>query len=292
MAYLTKSHTVSQLKSHINIDHSKPNNLSLTRQTKLLGISRPSLYYQPKPTDPLNLELMHRIDEINTRWPTWGSRKIRAKLNHSFVKEDLTLWVNRKRIRRLMDIMGIEAIYPKKRTTIPNKYHKIYPYLLKNLVINKPNQVWGIDITYIRLTSGWIYLTAIIDWFARFVVAWETSISLEKEMVINVVKKAFQINIPNILNSDQGSQMTSEDYINLLQAYGARVSMDGRGRAFDNIFTERLWRSVKYEEVYLKQYQTPREASLNLNQYFHDYNYERPHQSLNDKIPAEIYFKN
>lgn len=264
----------------------------MTRQANLLGISRQGIYYQAKPVDPLNLELMHRIDEIHTRWPCWGSRKIRAKLNHNFVKEDLTLWVNRKRVSRLMGIMGIEAIYPKKRTTIPNKYHKIYPYLLKGLVINKPNQVWGIDITYIRLTSGWIYLTAIIDWFARFVLSWETSITLEKEMVINAVRKAFQINIPNILNSDQGSQMTSEDYINLLKANKVKISMDGRGRFYDNIFTERLWRSVKCEEVYLKEYHTPKEAKLNLNQYFHDYNYERPHQNLNDQIPAEIYFKN
>lgn len=264
--------------------------MSLTRQTELLGISRSSLYYQPRPVDPFTLDVMNRIDEINTRWPYFGSRKIRAKLNSNFKRESLGLRVNRKRVRRLMRVMGIEAVYPKKHTSIPDKQHKVYPYLLRGLTINRPNQVWGIDITYIRLVNGWIYLTAIIDWFARFVLAWETSISLEKEMVINAVKKAFEINLPDILNSDQGSQMTSADYIKTVEAEGVKISMDGRGRAFDNIFTERLWRSVKHEEVYLKEYHTPKEAKLNLDQYFSDYNYERPHQSLNDQMPTEVYF--
>jgi len=292
LACLAKQHTASQLKLHLNIDHSETNCLSLKRQAELLGISRTTLYYQPKPIDALNLELMHRIDEIHTKWPAWGSRKITAKLNHNFVKEDLTLWINRKRIRRLMGIMGIEAIYPKKRTTIPSKYHETYPYLLKGLVINKPNQVWGIDITYIRLINGWVYLTAILDWFSRFVLAWETSISLDRQMVINTVEKALRVNIPDIMNSDQGLQMTSDDYITLLKSKGIKVSMELKGTCFDNIFTERLWRNVKYEEVYLKEYHTPKEAKLNLNQYFHDYNHERPHQGLNDQTPAEIYFKN
>lgn len=265
--------------------------MSLTRQAELLGISRSSLYYQPKPVDPFTLNVMNRIDEINTRWPTWGSRKITAKLNIDFKKENLNLKVNRKRIKRLMKIMDIKPIYPKKYTSIPDEQHKIYPYLLKGLIINKPNQVWGIDITYIRLIDGWIYLTAILDWFTRFVVGWETSISLDRQMVVSAVKKALLINIPNILNSDQGSQMTSADYINLLKSKGIKISMDGRGRCFDNIFTERLWRNVKYEEVYLKEYQTPKEARQNLDQYFKDYNYERPHQGLNDRIPAEVYFK-
>ena len=190
-----------------------------------------------------------------------------------------------------MRIMGIEAIYPQPRTSIPDKQHRIYPYLLKGLAINRPDQVWGIDITYIRLTEGWVYLTAILDWFARFVLAWEISDSLEAEMVIKTVKKAFEINIPDILNSDQGAQMTSADYVKTVERKGAKISMDSRGRAFDNIFTERLWRSVKYEEVYLKEYQTPREARQNLDQYFKDYNYQRPHQSLDYQTPAEVYFK-
>lgn len=281
--------THSEIKSHIENKHSV---LSLTRQAELLGISRSSLYYQPKSIGHFTLDVMNRIDEINTRWPGWGSRKITAKLNRNFKKENLGLKVNRKRVRRLMGIMGIEAIYPKKRTTIPNKLHYKYPYLLRGLVIDQPNQVWGIDITYIKLMGGWIYLTAIIDWFARFVLAWETSITLEKEMVISAVKKAFEINLPDILNSDQGSQMTSEGYIKTVENKGVKVSMDGRGRCFDNIFTERLWRSVKYEEVYIKEYQNPKHARQNLDEYFNDYNYERPHQSLNDQIPAEVYFKN
>jgi putative transposase len=235
---------------------------------------------------------MNGVDEINTKWPYFGSRKITAKLNKGFKKEKLNLRVNRKRIQRLMRIMGIEAIYPRKYTSIPNKEHRVYPYLLRGLVINRPNQVWGVDITYIRLVSGWIYLTAVIDWFTRFVLAWETSISLEKEMVIKAANKAFEINLPDIMNSDQGAQMTSDDYIKTVEDRGVKISMDGRGRAFDNIFTERLWRSVKYEEVYLKEYQTPKEARQNLDQYFKDYNWERPHQSLDYQTPAKVYFKN
>jgi putative transposase len=235
---------------------------------------------------------MHRIDEINTRWPAWGSRKITGKLNHSFRCEQLTLQVNRKRTRRLMRIMGIQAIWPKKYTSLPAKQHQVYPYLLNGLVINKPNQVWGIDITYIRLLNGWLYLTAVLDWFSRFVLAWETSISLETEMVVSAVSQAFDKSRPEIINSDQGAQMTSASYINACKNKGVKISMDGRGRAFDNIFTERLWRTVKYEEVYLKEYQNPKEARLNLNQFFYDYNYERPHQNLDEYTPAEIHFKN
>jgi putative transposase len=163
---------------------------------------------------------MHRIDEINTKWPAWGSRKITGKLNHSFRQEQLTLLVNRKRVRRLMGVMGIEAIYPKKSTSLPNQYHDKYPYLLRRLVINRPDQVWGIDITYIRILNGWIYLTAILDWFTRFVVAWETSINLETDMVVNAVNKVFEQSLPDILNSDQGTQMTSAGYINTVGGQG------------------------------------------------------------------------
>ena len=283
---MNKTHQEKLL--HVDKNH---HHLSLTRQVELLGLSRTSLYYQPRPVDPFILEMMNKIDKIHTRWPYFGSRKITAKINRKFKKEYLDLRVNRKRIQRLARIMGIEAIYPKRYTSIPDKQHQIYPYLLKGLTINKPDQVWGIDITYIRLVNGWIYLTAVIDWFARFVLAWEVSISLEKQMVVNTVNKAFKINIPDILNSDQGSQMTSDDYIQTVKSKGIKISMDGRGRFFDNIFTERLWRSLKYEEVYLKEYRTPREAELNIDQYFKDYNYERPHQNLDYQTPAEVYFK-
>jgi len=193
---LSKNHSHQYLKSLIEINSP---NLSLTRQAELLGISRSSLYYQSRPVDSLTLKIMNRIDEVNTKFPYFGSRKITAKLNRDFEKENLGLKVNRKRIQRLMRIMGIEAIYPKEYTSMPDKQHQVYPYLLRRLTISKPNQVWGIDITYIRLLNGWIYLTAILDWFTRFVVSWETSISLGKQMVINAVKKAFAINIPDIL---------------------------------------------------------------------------------------------
>ena len=286
---MSKNHSHQYLKSLIEINSP---NLSLTRQAELLGISRSSLYYQSRPVDSLTLKIMNRIDEVNTKFPYFGSRKITAKLNRDFEKENLGLKVNRKRIQRLMRIMGIEAIYPKEYTSMPDKQHQVYPYLLRRLTISKPNQVWGIDITYIRLLNGWIYLTAILDWFTRFVVSWETSISLGKQMVINAVKKAFAINIPDILNSDQGSQMTSAEYINLLKSKGIKISMDGRGRVFDNIFTERLWRNVKYEEVYLKEYQSPKDARENLDEYFKLYNWERPHQNLNYQTPADLYFKN
>jgi putative transposase len=286
---LSKDYSHQYLKSLIEINSP---NLSLGRQAELLGISRSGLYYQPRPVNPLTLNIMNRIDEINTKFPYFGSRKITAKLNRHFKKENLGLKVNRKRIQRLMRIMGIEAIYPKKYTSIPDKQHQVYPYLLRGLTINKPNQVWGIDITYIRLINGWIYLTAVLDWFTRFVVGWETSISLDRQMVINAIEKAFQINIPDIMNSDQGSQMTSVDYINLLESKGIKISMDGRGRCFDNIFTERLWRNVKYEEVYLKEYQNPKDARENLDKYFKLYNYERPHQNLDYQVPADLYFKN
>lgn len=286
---MSKDYSHQYLKLLIEINSP---NLSLGRQTELLGISRSSLYYQPRPVDPLTLNIMNRIDEINTKFPYFGSRKITAKLNRQFKEEKLDLRVNRKRVQRLARIMGIEAIYPKKYTSIPDKQHQIYPYLLRGLTISKANQVWGIDITYIRLINGWIYLTAILDWFTRFVVGWETSISLDKQMVISAVKKAFTINIPDILNSDQGSQMTSTDYIDLLKSKGIKISMDGRGRVFDNIFTERLWRNVKYEEVYLKEYQNPKDARENLDEYFKLYNWERPHQNLNYQVPADLYFKN
>lgn len=193
---MSKNHSHQYLKSLIEINSP---NLSLTRQAELLGISRSSLYYQSRPVDSLTLKIMNRIDEVNTKFPYFGSRKITAKLNRDFEKENLGLKVNRKRIQRLMRIMGIEAIYPKEYTSMPDKQHQVYPYLLRRLTISKPNQVWGIDITYIRLLNGWIYLTAILDWFTRFVVSWETSISLGKQMVINAVKKAFAINIPDIL---------------------------------------------------------------------------------------------
>lgn len=274
--------SVRERKSHIDKMHPE---LPVKRQAELLGISRSSVYYQEKPVDPFTLELMHRIDEIYTDIPFYGSRRIANQLKRE------GYGVNRKRIQGLMRNMGIEAIYPKKNTSQPDGSHKKYPYLLKGLVIDHPNHVWGIDITYIRLLKGWLYLTAILDWYSRHVVAWKLSDTLAKEMVIATVKKGLSVNIPEILNSDQGSQMTSVEYINLVEDSGVKISMDGKRRAFDNIFTERLWRTIKYEEVYLKEYTTPKEAKASLDAYLNFYNTKRLHQSLNYKTPAEVYYR-
>lgn len=258
--------------------------IPLKRQAELLGISRSTLYYQKQKPDEFTLKVMERIDEIFTRRPFYGSRRITSQLK----REGLA--VNRKRVKRLMGVMGIEAIYPKPNLSLNGKTHSVFPYLLKGLDINRPNQVWGIDITYIRLNGGFVYLVAIIDWYSRFVVSWEVSISLDREFVINCLKKAFLKAQPEILNSDQGVQMTCQEYIDLVLAQGVQISMDHRGRCFDNIFVERLWRSLKWEEVYLKEYSSPKEASQNISEYFEFYNYQRLHQSLNDLTPAEVYF--
>lgn len=258
--------------------------ISLKRQAELLGLSRSSLYYRKREIDPLTLKLLRRIDEIFTKCPFYGSRKIKAQLKRQGFK------VNRKRVKRLMGILGIEAIYPKPNLSLNGKAHPVFLYLLKGLEINRPNQVWGIDITYIRLNGGFVYLTAVMDWYSRFVVSWDVSLSLDTQFVLDCLNKAFLVGVPEILNSDQGVQFTSEEYINLVTGKGIQISMDHRGRCFDNIFTERLWRNVKYEEVYLKEYSSPKETLVNLNEYFDFYDYDRPHQSLGDQTPAEVYF--
>jgi len=228
--------------------------------------------------------IMHDIDQIYTRRPFYGSRRIKDALNDDYKKV-----VGRDHVRRLMQAMGIEAIYPKKNTSIPSPGHKIYPYLLRNLQIVRPNQVWGTDITYIRLRQGFCYLTAILDWFSRYVLAWEISDGLEVEFCTRTLKSALNQAIPEIHNSDQGSQYTSEDYIHILEARLIRISMDGRGRCMDNIFTERLWRTVKYEDVYLKQYSAIDEVREGLRDYFSFYNNKRRHQGLNNQTPQEVY---
>lgn len=249
-----------------------------------MGLSRSTLYYQKVAPSPFELKVMEKIDEIFTRRPFYGSRRITSQLK----REGFA--ANRKRVKRLMGVMGIEAIYPKPNLSLNGKSHPVFPYLLKGLDINRPDQVWGIDITYIRLNGGFVYLVAIIDWYSRLVVDWEVSISLDREFVISCLKRAFLKAKPEILNSDQGVQMTSEEYINLLTENQIQISMDHRGRCFDNIFTERLWRSVKYEEVYLKEYSSPKDAKENLTEYFEFYNYQRLHQALNDLTPAEVYY--
>jgi len=257
--------------------------LSLSAQADLLSISRSSLYYRPDQTTPEEVALRHRIDEIYTRWPFYGSRRITMSLR----REGLS--INRKRVQGCMRDMGIAGICPGPNLSKRNLEHQVYPYLLRGLPIEAPNQVWGIDITYIRLEGGWMYLVAVLDWFSRYVVSWELDQALEIPFVLAAVDKALEIAVPTIWNSDQGSHFTSSQYIDRLIDRGIRVSMDGKGRALDNIFTERLWRSVKYEEVYLNSYDSPRTARSRLGGYLRFYNEERPHQSLSYRTPSEVY---
>jgi putative transposase len=257
--------------------------IPISRQASLLGIARSTVYYEPV-VDPYDIELMRLIDEQYTKTPFYGSRRITVSLKGNGHK------VNRKRVQGLMRVMGIEAIYPKPRLSEPHQDHKIYPYLLRDVKVTRSNQVWGSDITYIRLSKGWAYLVAIMDWFSRYVVAWELSTSLEVDFCLFALERALVLATPEIFNSDQGSQFTSTDFVCQLEQKDIRISMDGRGRFIDNIFTERLWRSLKYEEVYLKDYQSVREARQGIDQYLTFYNLERPHQSLGDRTPAEIYF--
>lgn len=257
--------------------------LTLSTQAELLSLSRSSLYYKPVEPSEKEVTIKHRIDEIYTQCPMYGSRRMRAVL----CKEG---WeISRPTVQSYMREMGIAGIAPGPNTSQPSPEHKTFPYLLRNIKISYPNQVWGIDITYIRLQAGWMYLVAILDWFSRYVVSWELDQTLEITFVVQTVENALTKAHPEIWNSDQGSHFTSPQYISRLQEANIKISMDGRGRAMDNIFTERLWRSVKYEEVYLNDYRSPREARQGLTHYFSFYNYQRPHQALNYYTPAEIY---
>ena len=257
--------------------------LPLKTQAELLSLNRSHLYYKPRGPSDEEVALKREIDEIFTECPFYGSRRITAVLRARG-------WnVNRKAVQRHMREMGLEAIYPKVNLSRRNQEHRVYPYLLRGLVIHSPNQVWGTDITYIRMRAGWLYLVALLDWHSRYVVSWAMSDSLEVDFVIEAVEEAFHTAQPDILNSDQGSQFTSPAYTQLVEGAGVRISMDGRGRALDNVFTERLWRSLKYEEVYLKDYTTPREARQSIASYFEYYNHRRPHQSLGYRTPAEAY---
>lgn len=257
--------------------------LPLATQAKLLGLSRASLYYEPAGPSAKEIAIKHRIDEIYTDHPIYGSRRMTAVL----LREGWS--ISRPTVQGYMRDMGIAGVAPGPNTSQPNPEHKIYPYLLRNLKIGRINQVWGVDITYIRLRAGWIYLVAILDWFSRFVVSWELDQTLELPFVLQAVDCALVMARPEIWNSDQGSHFTSPRYIQKLLDAQVQVSMDGRGRAMDNVFTERLWRSVKYEEVYLNDYASPREARQGIDRYLTFYNYERPHQALDYHTPAEVY---
>jgi len=260
------------------------NEISLTAQADLLGLNRTSIYYKPVPPSAEEIAIRHRIDEIYTRHPYYGSRRITAQL----YKENVL--VNRKRIQHYMREMGLAGICPGPNLSKRNTEHRVYPYLLRGVTAEHHNHIWGIDITYIRLKTGWMYLVAIIDLFSRYIVSWELDQGLEIAFVLVAVKRALDKAAPVIWNSDQGSHFTSPQYTQLLQNAGVLISMDGKGRALDNIFIERFWRSIKYEDIYLKDYTSPREARRGIKQYMECYNNERPHQSLKYRTPAEVYF--
>lgn len=253
------------------------------QQAKLLSVSRSSLYYHPREPSAEEIAIKHRIDELYTQCPFYGSRKIEAQLRREGVV------INRKTVQRHMREMGIVAIYP--GPNLSRRQHKqhVFPYLLRNLTVRAPNHVWGIDITYIRLQKGWMYLVAILDWYSRYVISWELDQTLEMPFVLAAAQRALSTAVPVIWNSDQGSHFTSPQYIQLLQNEHIQISMDSKGRALDNIFTERLWRTVKYEEVYLHDYTSPKEARQQLSRYFEFYNHQRLHQALDYRTPAEVY---
>jgi putative transposase len=243
-----------------------------------LGLARSTWYYEPVGETPENLKLMRRIDEEYLKRPFYGSRKLANVLG-----------VNRKRIGRLMRLMGLEAVYPKRRTTWPGAGHKIYPYLLRNVAVTRPNQVWSTDITYVPMRHGFLYLTAVMDWYSRYVLSWRLSNTLEGSFCVEALEAALLQARPEIFNTDQGSQFTGSAFTSRLEAQGIAISMDGKGRALDNVFVERLWRTVKYEEVYLREYADGWEAEHRLKSYFRFYCEERNHQSLGYRTPAEVY---
>jgi len=261
--------------------------ISLARQCQLLDISRASLYYTPVVSET-DQQTMAAIDRIYTEHPFYGSRRIRWTL-----ADDYDMPIARERVQRLMRLMGLEAIYPRKRfsTSKSDDAHQTYPYLLNGLAIVRPNQVWGTDITYIKLETGWCYLVAMLDWFSRYVVSWRLSSTLELPFCIAALTEALTTATPEIFNSDQGSHFTSHEFTGILLEHGIRISMDGRGRCMDNIFTERLWRTIKYENVYLNSYRTVSDAEHGLASYFDFYNNKRRHQSLGYQTPTSVYFK-
>ena len=259
--------------------------LSVRRQCSLLGINRSSLYYRSVGIDDFTLMLMHELDKQYTETPFYGVLKMTEHLR------SLGHWVNPKRVRRLLREMGLDAVYPKPKLSQANPEHKIYPYLLRNVQIERCNQVWSTDITYIRMKHGFVYLMAIIDWHSRYVLNWALSTTMDADFCIVALNEVLDDPICEIFNTDQGSQFTTNRFTGPLLDKGIKVSMDGRGRALDNIFVERLWRSVKYEKVYLNDFQTVKEAYQGLKDYFEFYNHRRIHQSLDYKTPAEVYFK-
>jgi len=260
--------------------------LSITRQAEALGISRGSVYYLPRPVSDADLKLMRRIDELHLEYPFAGARMLRDLLRTEGCK------AGRKHIGTLMAKMGIEALYRRPNTSRAHPAHRVYPYLLRGLSIERANQVWTLDITYIPMARGFVYLVALMDWYSRKVLAWRLSITMDVEFCVAAMRDAIErYGVPEIVNTDQGSQFTSHEFTELLKAHDIRISMDGRGRWLDNVFIERLWRSVKHEEVYLKAYDSVSAARESLGRYFAFYNSRRPHSSLDRVTPDQFYFK-
>lgn len=259
--------------------------LPVTRQRELLALPRSTVYYERlSAVSPEDLVLMRILDEPRLRYPFMGSRRLRdepGKLGHA---------VNRKRVQRLMRLTGLEALYPKRRTSIPDQEHRVFPYLLRGLVIDRPNQVWAADIAYIPMRRGFLYLVAIVDWASRAVLSWRLSNTMDADFCVEALNEALaRHGKPDIFNTDQGAQLTGEAFLGVLEQHKIRISMDGKGRWRDNVFVERLWRSVKYEEVYLKAYETVHEARTSLAKYLDFYNHERGHQSLDRRTPWQVY---
>lgn len=258
--------------------------ISIQRQCFLLGLARSSFYYEPAPARSENLTLLHQLDELYTEFPFFGSRKMTVLLRQQGDQ------INRKRVLRLMRQLGLQAIYPKPRTSQAHAGHKVYPYLLRGVAVTHVNQVWSSDITYIRMRYGFMYLVAILDWYSRYVLSWELSNSLDADFCVNALHRALRDDHPKIFNTDQGAQFTSTAFTGILLDAKVAISMDGRGRVFDNIFIERLWRSLKYEDIYLKDYQTVPELRFGLARWFEFYNGRRPHQALGYRTPEMVYF--
>ena len=261
--------------------------LPLGRQARMLGLARSSVYYQPRPVSAEDLAVMRRMDELHLECPFAGSRMLR-----DFLRAD-GVAIGRDRVRRLMRRMGIEALYRRPNTSKPAPGHQIFPYLLRDMTINRPNQVWAMDITYIPMKRGFVYLAVVLDWYSRRVLAWRLSISMTADFCIEAVEEALaRHGKPDIFNTDQGSQFTSGDFVGLMLAHRIEISMDGKGAWRDNVFVERLWRSIKYEEVYLKAYDGVAEARASLGRYLGFYNTKRPHSSQGGRTPDQAYFDN
>lgn len=260
--------------------------LPVTRQCALLGLSRSTVYYHPRPVPESDLQLMRQMDECHLQHPYFGSRRIQDWL------DDRGMRVNRKKIQRLMAMMGLCTLYPKRNLSRRNQAHRVYPYLLKDRVIDRSNQVWAADVTYVPMAKGFVYLVAIIDWYSRKVLAWALSNTLDVQFCLDALEAALRRHgPPEIFNSDQGCQFTSEAFTGLLKRHEVQISMDGKGRWVDNVFVERLWRSLKYEEIYLKAYDSIREAQQSIDRYMAFFNTERRHQSLGRRTPDAVYYE-